>query len=154
MPIGDIRRKLCRGCDSELPVEAFGKNGSRKDGLTDRCRACTRAYYTPERKRAEYERNRVKHLERAKQYRQKARYGLEPGDYERMLAEQGGRCALCEAEPAKLYIDHDHRSGKARKLLCPRCNTLVGYLESTSDELLERVYGYINGGRSPVPDPS
>jgi len=51
-------------------------------------------------------------------------YGLEPGQYARMLAEQFGRCAICMKQPRskRLSVDHDHTSGRVRGLLCQPCN--------------------------------
>ena len=64
------------------------------------------------------------------------RYRLTLDDYERMLAEQGGRCAICKSAPdgRVLSVDHDHAccpGGKScgecvRSLLCNRCNIWLG----------------------------
>lgn len=50
--------------------------------------------------------------------------GLTIEDYERLLAAQGGGCAICGATPKtrRLDVDHDHRTGAVRGLLCHRCN--------------------------------
>ena len=71
------------------------------------------------------------------------KYGLTEADYDRMLAEQGGGCAICgRSYPDKpLVVDHNHRTGKVRQLLCYRCNNLVGMFE-TSEELLGKVAAY------------
>lgn len=54
------------------------------------------------------------------------RYGITVEDYERMLAEQGGRCKVtdCRRLPGKrrLDVDHNHQTGEVRGLLCRRCN--------------------------------
>ena len=51
-------------------------------------------------------------------------YGLSPAEYDRLLALQGGRCAICRGRPKskRLAVDHDHGSGAVRGLLCSRCN--------------------------------
>lgn len=58
-------------------------------------------------------------------------YGLAPGDYEKLLAAQGGRCAItgCRAtgKTKRLAVDHDHASGEVRGLLCGPHNQLIGY---------------------------
>jgi hypothetical protein len=50
--------------------------------------------------------------------------GVSDEQYERLLAAQGGHCALCPNGPKtrRLHVDHEHRSGKVRGLLCHRCN--------------------------------
>lgn len=56
-------------------------------------------------------------------------YKLQPGERERRLAEQQGRCAICGAtEDAEgLHIDHDHVTGRIRGLLCRACNIGLGF---------------------------
>lgn len=51
-------------------------------------------------------------------------YGLSPADYDRLLALQGGRCAICRGRPKskRLAVDHSHVTGAVRGLLCSRCN--------------------------------
>lgn len=52
-------------------------------------------------------------------------YDLGPGDYKRLLAAQGGLCAFCRranGRTRRLSVDHDHRTGEVRGLLCGPCN--------------------------------
>lgn len=61
------------------------------------------------------------------------RYGLTPEDYDDMVHAQDGACAICEARcptGRRLAVDHCHKTGRVRGLLCMRCNTLIGRLES------------------------
>lgn len=66
----------------------------------------------------------------------KIKYGITPADYNRLFVKQGGRCAICfkheseEKHWKRLAIDHDHKSGKVRGLLCVTCNVRIGVLES------------------------
>lgn len=53
------------------------------------------------------------------------KYGISREDYDRMLAEQDGHCALCpatEETAGRLQVDHDHKNGRNRGLLCGNCN--------------------------------
>ena len=53
------------------------------------------------------------------------KYGITLADYNRMLKTQGGRCAICGRKPSKtrrLDVDHSHKSGRIRGLLCHRDN--------------------------------
>lgn len=65
--------------------------------------------------------------------------------YERMLADQGGGCAICGSpRDAKrsLAVDHDHATGAIRGILCSGCNTGLGLLRD-SRELLLRAADYL-----------
>ena len=56
-------------------------------------------------------------------------YGIDVPDYERILAEQGGGCYICGKKPSErraLDIDHDHKTGKVRGLLCSNHNRAIG----------------------------
>ena len=50
--------------------------------------------------------------------------GVDDVEYTRRLEAQGGGCAICGATPKtrRLHVDHDHRTGAVRGLLCHRCN--------------------------------
>ncbi len=56
-----------------------------------------------------------------------AKYGLRQQDYDRLMAEQGGACAICFNDGDALVIDHDHDTGNVRGLLCSQCNSLLGF---------------------------
>jgi hypothetical protein len=65
-------------------------------------------------------------------------YGITVEDYEQMLESQGGGCYICGASPSvrALDIDHDHRTGKVRGLLCSNHNRALGLLGDDPDLLL------------------
>lgn len=58
-------------------------------------------------------------------------FGMELGDYDKMLTAQNGVCAICKKPPLTkpLNVDHCHKSGKVRGLLCVKCNTHLGFVE-------------------------
>lgn len=55
--------------------------------------------------------------------------GIGSAEYDVMLLEQGGVCAICGNPPKeggrRLHVDHDHRTGAVRGLLCFRCNRML-----------------------------
>ncbi len=75
------------------------------------------------------------------------RYGLTDESYNKMLEEQGGRCYLCKNSQLgrNLSIDHSHKTGKVRKLLCVNCNMMVGYYERylNNPDFLNKIKVYV-----------
>jgi hypothetical protein len=70
-------------------------------------------------------------------------HGMTRGDYEELLAKQDGVCAICLSLPkTRLCIDHDHRTGRVRGLLCKRCNSVLGYVDD-GPTLLRRMVRYL-----------
>jgi hypothetical protein len=47
--------------------------------------------------------------------------------YAALVAQRGEVCAICGAPPKtrKLHLDHDHKTGRVRGLLCYRCNRFL-----------------------------
>ena len=56
----------------------------------------------------------------------RSRYKLDPDAYQSLLDGQGEVCAICY-QREKLYVDHDHKTGAVRGLLCNRCNITLGF---------------------------
>ena len=56
-------------------------------------------------------------------------YGITPDDYNQLFQQQNGCCAICGKHQSKLKrrldVDHDHKSGKVRGLLCNPCNKII-----------------------------
>ncbi|MFG2040243.1 endonuclease VII domain-containing protein [Dactylosporangium sp. NPDC048998] len=81
------------------------------------------------------------------------KYNLTPAEYDRMLTAQGDLCAICRkpettrgrgGAPRRLAVDHNHRTGAVRKLLCHRCN-LVTWAVQENPGLLDLVRAYLDG---------
>jgi len=80
------------------------------------------------------------HLEKilGENYRQ----GITDEAYEKMKQRQGGVCAICGRCADKLFVDHDHATNQVRELLCPQCNSGLGFFRDDS-EILERAIIYL-----------
>ena len=59
--------------------------------------------------------------------RRKEKYGITPEEYLEMVAAQDGRCKICQ-NADKLVVDHCHKTGRVRGLLCHGCNVALGFL--------------------------
>jgi hypothetical protein len=147
-------------CKQERPLGDFPRSKNRKDGHGTRCKTCQREY-----SKQWYKRNRAKRNEQTKTYYQqnerqfrenayRSKYGIGVEDYERMVEEQKGVCALCSKPEAakdgrsgrvrRLAVDHCHETEKVRGLLCYRCNHLIGCLGDNL-EAAERLVRYMKG---------
>lgn len=75
------------------------------------------------------------------QRRRLRKYGLTQELYDELLLSQNGLCPGCGTDdpgPKGWNIDHCHKSGKVRALLCMRCNTTLGLMEE-DPSLLRRL---------------
>jgi hypothetical protein len=73
-------------------------------------------------------------------------YGITINEYLTMLSKQGEFCKNCKQEcktKLSLSVDHDHKSGKIRGLLCNRCNRAIGMFEDNK-ELLRLAANYLD----------
>ncbi len=106
--------KRCSTCKGVLPFTSFWRNRSRHDGLHSSCRSCG-------------------HIAHRRQTL--GQYGMTISDYDTRLRSQRGRCHLCGDSPktggGPLVVDHDHKTGRVRGLLCDKCNLLLGKVEAT-----------------------
>lgn len=76
-------------------------------------------------------------------------HGLTEFEYQRILIEQGHRCAICRAKPLyKLVVDHDHKSGRIRGLLCHRCNGSLWFVEENLKSALVYLSRQVSYGES------
>lgn len=91
-----------------------------------------------------YRNDRNKHL--------KKRYGITLDDYNKMWEQQKGLCFLCEKPEAifnrrrtkVLAVDHNHKTGKIRSLLCMKCNTAIGQIDD-NPIILMKLLNYLRG---------
>ena len=112
--------------------------GSSRDAKKEAARARSAERHVAEKK--------DRHRKRARGPRNESSrllYGMTMADYDRMHAEQDGRCAICgtlEADlDTKLYVDHCHTSGRVRGLLCRACNSGLGQFRDQTEALLNAV---------------
>jgi hypothetical protein len=137
--------KECSRCLEFKPHSEFWKDKSRDDGFCKSCKRCLSGKGPPPRarptaKRAKPAKQRHDFLTRL--------YGLSHEDYENMLDAQGYKCSVCrvmdkDAPRGRLYVDHCHKTGAIRGLLCASCNMSVG---NHSADMLRRMADYVDGG--------
>lgn len=126
-----VRRKLppgfrwCPDCQSEKPENDFPRSRSSRSGFGGYCKPCHNkrgvATYT-----RLYGGTREYHLRR--------RYGIGEADFVAMLEQQGGLCAACRVDKP-VHVDHDHKTGLVRGLLCYLCNQALGNVRDDPERL-------------------
>ena len=99
---------------------------------------------SPERK-AKLKEYYAKNKERWKKYTYE-KYGITADQYKQMLAEQDEKCYICESHKDNfskaLSIDHCHKTGMVRKLLCINCNRALGMLQEDIG-LMKKLIEYV-----------
>ena len=126
-------RKVCRGCNEEKEFSLFPTDKRIKSGIRSRCKACYAELNRKiHQKRGTTEQDRNRYLKR--------KYGIGLEQYEQMLIEQDCKCAICgktEHENGKrLAVDHCHKTGNIRKLLCHHCNCALGMVDDDTNKLV------------------
>ena len=71
--------------------------------------------------------------ERSRRSRLKRIFNITPEEYDAVLKYQEGVCAICESPPGKtrLAVDHDHKTGLVRGLVCWQCNSALAKLKDS-----------------------
>ncbi|PZG06804.1 endonuclease VII domain-containing protein [Nonomuraea aridisoli] len=126
--------KFCPRCSEIKPRADFGRNRTAKDGLTTYCKQCHTIVARE---------NKAKNHGSERSYLLRYRYGITDDDFARMLARQGGLCAVCRAVPGT-FVDHCHRTGQVRGVLCFNCNNGLGHFGDNT-VLLELAALYLDG---------
>lgn len=91
---------------------------------------------------SKYYKDRSRYLHYARKNNLKKKYGITLEEYARMVGEQNGLCAICKQPPQRyrLAVDHCHRTGRVRKLLCMGCNGKLSVFEDMDWEEKARAY--------------
>lgn len=151
--------KVCTKCPERgaQPVEnfAFSGKGYARQAICKPCDA--------ERTRAWNAAHPERHARARRSSKLRQLYDLTPADYDARLRAQGGACKLCgrgEIVRARggglrrLAVDHCHRGGHVRGLLCHRCNLALGVLEGFApgaEDWARRALAYLAEGALGMP---
>jgi len=97
----------------------------------------------------DYYKNSSSYRNYSRDRRLRAQYGITDEDYDRMLLQQGGGCAICGVTPKRgerrFPVDHNHQTGRVRGILCRDCNLGIGRLKD-DPELTEKATRYLRKG--------
>jgi len=139
-----VGEKNCTRCYQTKPLEEFTvrQSGPRKGHPTSYCKKCKVI-----RQKQNYNNGTYQRVTRP--YLLKSKYGITPEKYEKMFREQNGKCAICGDTDGKsargtttFCVDHCHKTGKIRGLLCNNCNRCLGLLKD-DPSVLEKAIEYL-----------
>ncbi len=149
----DLRtEKKCPKCRETKPVTEFNRIGKR---FQSQCRPCQQEYSRL--KKEEYRQSGHADIYWRGYYEEVRRWqsllrkhGITKEEYERLEKKQGGLCAICRKKESEIYrgtllrlaVDHDHKTGKVRGLLCRACNLAIGKFGEDL-ETLKRAVAYL-----------
>ena len=127
----EIGMSYCPRCKLDKPIEEFYKNKLRNHGKsTVYCKKCCS------------EKRKVEYSLYFKAFRNgylKRTYGISNDDYDKILKKQNGGCGICGKickDEKKLFpVDHDHKTGKIRGILCNSCNNGIGRFHDDVNKL-------------------
>lgn len=124
--------KLCPKCGEEKSLDEFKARLVGEGKFKAYCISCEKAYLK------DYQ---ADHFETRRAHRREREYGLENGEFDRLMLCQDEKCAACQ-DPIgpDCHVDHDHATGIVRGLLCGPCNPALGHLKddpSRTARLLE-----------------
>lgn len=117
----DPTMKWCPRCELYVPRTSFRTNRAASDGLYSYCAPCVSDQEQSDEMRQS---RRASHFKRS--------YGLTIEQHTAMRKAQQGRCAICEQKfktSQDINVDHDHKTGNVRALLCTRCNSRLAVME-------------------------
>ena len=123
-------KKKCGMCGEEKDVSEFNLRGGKRQGYQSYCKRCVYNYQLEK-----VVLNGTRKYPGRRKYNLITRYKITESDYDKMLNEQNGVCAICGKAPDEnkhLYVDHNHVTGKVRGLLCNSCNYKLGIIENKS----------------------
>jgi hypothetical protein len=122
--------KTCSKCGKDKELTHFYKARNR---YRPECKTCSTLYSKTE-----------KALKRKRKYKLKYYFNTTPEIYEEIYKKQDGKCAICETTvDGFLCVDHCHKTGNIRGLLCKLCNLGIGNLKDDTN-LLTKAITYLN----------
>ena len=150
-----VAEKVCRDCGKSLPLTDVYVKRAATGERQSYCKLCADVRATAwqkdnkDRVNALGRERRVKFPEQAARYdlrRAARRLGLDPDEIEAHFLAHNGLCDSCGRGPEesvqpkkRLSIDHDHKTGKFRGLLCADCNLIIGLAHENVKQLLGAV---------------
>lgn len=148
------RAAYCKGCVRSYQREWEKKNPEKRREISKRYRerypdriteTQRRCYSKPERKQKQRKWQR-QNKDKVRIYQMKSKFGLTTE--QAVELSKIDKCSACGGPPGKhnLHVDHNHRTGEVRGMLCHGCNVSLGLLREDL-ERIRALANYIERGR-------
>lgn len=127
-----VIKQKCRICNKNKSINNFGKASTCKNGRRKQCKSCL-----SKKSSKRYFKNKERHQYRLFVNRLKI-YNLTVEEYNNLCELQNFVCAICKNKNRsgrRLAVDHCHKTGKVRGLLCDGCNIGLGKLGDTIESI-------------------
>lgn len=143
--------RKCSQCKITKSFKDFHKNNRKQDKLRSECRDCRNEYRRNFRQINKEQFLEYEHTEefKNKSFSQKLKreYGITVEFFNQMNLKQNGVCKVCEKPERhktkkKLSVDHCHKTGIVRGLLCHRCNVVLGLINEDLN-VLDKINSYL-----------
>lgn len=166
----DLKKKRCKTCLKEKSLKEFGNYKRNPDGKRHHCKVCRNKYEKAlregnkdyaKRQRENRKKWEKENPEKAKiardrwkvpegwerNQRLKRKFAITVEDYDKMFEQQKGLCKICgknynNKSQKNFHIDHCHKTGVVRGLLCNKCNQGIGLLND-NPKLLKKAIDYL-----------
>ena len=156
-----METRLCTGCGQIKPLDSqhFTKDKYNSTGFVYKCKVCrAKAHKEWSLKNPEKVKEiNAKNKEKRKQFYNspdgilssrkahlKRKYKITLDEFNEMLKKQKGKCAICGGTETHdkhkvMAVDHCHKSGKIRALLCFKCNSGLGHFGDNIENLKKAI---------------
>lgn len=162
-------QKVCRKCFNEKSFVEYRPQKRGKNGLRSWCRECEKQY-NKNLRRTDIQKYRQRDKLKGRKFRNKNRekinieakerrrtnpeamrntdlkknYGITLQRYNEMFQNQEGSCCICKKHQnefsKRLSVDHCHKTGKVRGLLCNNCNLAIGLFDEDLNVIKNTIY--------------
>lgn len=144
--------RICTNCKELKLLKFFVKSHAGVHGRGQHCKACANEKARNNRKSKGLKHRsscdpKISCKERTLYYK----YGINLEDYKKLFSDQHGKCAICfrqlEIDSKETCVDHDHKTGKVREILCNKCNSGIGFLQENTMILQSAIDYLIKHGK-------
>jgi len=157
--------KFCKKCNKikdfkDFFIIRYNQNGTPL--YRAKCTECFNVYYVNKHRSKSLEERKKKYQQRKskttflsrKENRLKRNFGISLDEYNIMIYNQNNSCYICKTKflkNSKVNVDHNHKTGKIRKLLCQPCNTSLGLLRENIN-ILNSCISYLKEHNDTISD--